>query len=478
MAEMNEIIDRDEFNSQLDAWYYLNGLNIIPMNTRTDNAKPGIAEWKPWRDKRIPEELYEYWKKEHLFDKGAAVIPGRTWGKIPIGDKDKDNPIPFYLCVIDCDSKEAVDEIGIIDNIKRDCIVEYHKDDPGSLHIFAFSTHQIPSKRLVDGNFKMEVFGDDKHLVNISPSIHENGFPWERPENCTPIPSVSDNIDNFLDNIFKKHGQAYLTNNGNSNNQNKPPVSRISKPKITIGNRHVELNRLICSVISKNNNGLDKESLRKFAHVLNETECETPLPEKEINELYDDCWAFIEKQPSQANPNANATNGNNRPAITGKVAILVKDASEDIMNKYRFLTIEETDEVLVYDNGVYRPGGKTLIAKELEAAYGYELNSHSLSQITGHIMRRTYHKHKELDADINIINLKNGLYDIENGVLLPHNPEYLSIKQKPIKYDKDAKPELFSKFISEVVYEQDIQTAIDIIAYTFRRDYDNEVIFK
>ena len=61
---------------------------------------------------------------------------------------------------------------------------------------------------------------------------------------------------------------------------------------------------------------------------------------------------------------------------------------------------------------------------------------------------------------------------------LPHNPKYLSVKQKPITYDKDAKPELFPKFISEVVYEQDIQTAIDIIAYTFRRDYDIEVIFK
>ena len=148
------------------------------------------------------------------------------------------------------------------------------------------------------------------------------------------------------------------------------------------------------------------------------------------------------------------------------------------MAKYRFLTIEETDEVLVYDNGVYRSGGKTLIAKELEAAYGYELNTHSLSQITGHIMRRTYHIHKELDADINIINLKNGLYDIEKGVLLPHDPKYLSVKQKPITYDKDAKSELFLKFISQVVYEQDIQTAIDIIAYTFRRDYDIEVIFK
>ena len=70
-------------------------------------------------------------------------------------------------------------------------------------------------------------------------------------------------------------------------------------------------------------------------------------------------------------------------AITGKVALLVQDACEDIMDKYWFLTIEETDEVLVYDNGVYRPGGKTLIAKELKATYGYELNTHSLSQITG-----------------------------------------------------------------------------------------------
>ena len=167
-----------------------------------------------------------------------------------------------------------------------------------------------------------------------------------------------------------------------------------------------------------------------------------------------------------------------KPTSVRKVAIVVQEATEEIMAKYRFLTIEETDEVLVYDNGVYKPGGKTLIAKDLEAAYGYELNTHSLSQITGHIMRRTYHKHKDLDADINIINLKNGLYDIENGVLPPHNPKYLSVKQKPIKCDKDAKPELFHKFISEVVYEQEIQTAIDIIAYTFRRDYDIEVIFK
>jgi hypothetical protein len=30
-------------------------------------------------------------------------------------------------------------------------------------------------------------------------------------------------------------------------------------------------------------------------------------------------------------------------------------------------------------------------------------------------MRRTYHKRSEIDADINIINLKNGLYNIQTG---------------------------------------------------------------
>ena len=91
-----------------------------------------------------------------------------------------------------------------------------------------------------------------------------------------------------------------------------------------------------------------------------------------------------QEQPTNVNADGNG-NGSDRPAITGKVALQVQDASEEIMAKYRFLTIEETDEVLVYDNGVYRSGGKTLIAKELEAAYGYELTTHSLSQITGHI---------------------------------------------------------------------------------------------
>jgi putative DNA primase/helicase len=92
-------------------------------------------------------------------------------------------------------------------------------------------------------------------------------------------------------------------------------------------------------------------------------------------------------------------------------------------------------------------------------------------------MRRTYHKHEELDADSNIINLKNGLYDIDNDILKPHTPEYLSINQKPIVHVKDNKPNRFGTFLSEVLYPRNIRTVVEAMAYTFERDYPIEVIF-
>ena len=76
------------------------------------------------------------------------------------------------------------------------------------------------------------------------------------------------------------------------------------------------------------------------------------------------------------------------------------------------------------------PNGEILIAKEVERVFGYKLTKGKLSEIIAHVKRRTYHKNEELDADINIINLKNGLYDINEDILLPHTPAYLSTNQK------------------------------------------------
>jgi putative DNA primase/helicase len=160
-----------------------------------------------------------------------------------------------------------------------------------------------------------------------------------------------------------------------------------------------------------------------------------------------------------------------------KRASFVEDATDDIMAKYAFLTIEESEEVVYYKNGVYVSGGEILIGKELESEYGFQLDTAKLAQVVGHVKRRTYHKREELDADINIINLKNGLYNIDKNELNPHDPKYLSIIQIPVVYDKKAKPKRFGSFLREVFYARDIRTAVEAMAYTFHRDYIVEIMF-
>lgn len=158
-------------------------------------------------------------------------------------------------------------------------------------------------------------------------------------------------------------------------------------------------------------------------------------------------------------------------------APLFVKASKAIMEKYKFLTIEETKEMLYYKKGVYVRGAEVLIEKEAQKMFDYKLLNRHLAEIKGQIMRRTYHKQEELDADLNIINLKNGLYNVEKYKLLKHRPTYLSVNQKPITYVKGAKPKQFGKFLKEVMYPNNIRTAVDAMAYTFHRDYDEEVIF-
>ena len=93
-------------------------------------------------------------------------------------------------------------------------------------------------------------------------------------------------------------------------------------------------------------------------------------------------------------------------------------------------------------------------------------------------MRQTYHKREELDSDINIINLKNGLYNIQTGEFKEHSPKYFSITQKPIVYNPVAKPKLYGKYLQHVLYPTEIRTAIELMAYTLHKDNPFEIITK
>lgn len=157
---------------------------------------------------------------------------------------------------------------------------------------------------------------------------------------------------------------------------------------------------------------------------------------------------------------------------------IVERISRKILKRFRFITIEENREILVYDKGVYVNRGEVVIEMTAESLCGYEIANKHIAEIKGHIMRLTYHKREELDADVNMINLKNGLYNIATEKFNEHTPDYLSITQKPYPYDPDAKSKMFGKYLSEVLYPTEIRTAIEVMAYTLYKDNPYEIMVK
>jgi P4 family phage/plasmid primase-like protien len=150
---------------------------------------------------------------------------------------------------------------------------------------------------------------------------------------------------------------------------------------------------------------------------------------------------------------------------------LIEEGTEFVMAKYRFLTIEESNEILFYDSnrGVYVSGGHIVIDKEIDKKYGYKLKTNDINEIKKYVQRKTYVKKESFDSNVYIINFTNGLYNWRTGQFMPHTPDYYSLNQKPFPYNPKTKSKLIGKFLSEVLHPTDIRTALEMIAYTFIR---------
>ncbi|MFD3156703.1 phage/plasmid primase, P4 family [Haloimpatiens sp. FM7330] len=70
----------------------------------------------------------------------------------------------------------------------------------------------------------------------------------------------------------------------------------------------------------------------------------------------------------------------------------------------------------------------------------------------------------ELDTESNIINVKNGLYNILTGELKGHEHNFISTIQLDVKYNSDAKGSVFNKFLNDVVSDKEFQLLLQEIA--------------
>jgi putative DNA primase/helicase len=152
---------------------------------------------------------------------------------------------------------------------------------------------------------------------------------------------------------------------------------------ISEGERHNTILSIANSILRRHHkSNISVEELKNFFEEINEQLCRpSPLSQKEIDVIWESAIQFLEENKKL-----------NKLVQLKKKAVLIGEACEKIMSINHFLTIEESKEILYYQDGVYIKGGETLIEKELEKYYDYQLSTCNINEIKGHIMRKTYTK--------------------------------------------------------------------------------------
>jgi len=95
-------------------------------------------------------------------------------------------------------------------------------------------------------------------------------------------------------------------------------------------------------------------------------------------------------------------------------------------NLFKFYTDQNTDELYIYheDKGIWKSDGEAIINKIVETQLREHASTRAISEIIGHVKRRNYLDPDKIITKKSLINLKNGVLDLETGQVLPHDPEF------------------------------------------------------
>lgn len=146
--------------------------------------------------------------------------------------------------------------------------------------------------------------------------------------------------------------------------------------------------------------------------------------------------------------------------------------SEWLNHNYHFLTMTDTEEIYVYDEGVYVPEGKPIIIEAIRKALGEQCNTYDRNETKAIIKDRTLTDRKVFNHNPDHkICVENGILNTDTKEFTEHNPNEHFLTKLPVKYDPEAICPSIDKFHTEIVDETDIQTLEELISYCIHSEY-------
>lgn len=136
-----------------------------------------------------------------------------------------------------------------------------------------------------------------------------------------------------------------------------------------------------------------------------------------------------------------------------------------LMQNHTFLTVSDTDEIHIYQNGIYVPKGEEIIIPAIRRALGEHCTTYDRNEVRAMIRDATLTDRKVFNHNEPKICVENGILNLHTLEFQEHTPEEFFLQIIPVKYDPEATCPQIDKFLKEIVASSDVQTLYEMNGY-------------
>ena len=153
--------------------------------------------------------------------------------------------------------------------------------------------------------------------------------------------------------------------------------------------------------------------------------------------------------------------------------------SEMIQKEYNFVTMSDTDEIMVYNSqkGYYEPTGENLIKEYTQKLLGDASRKKHVEEVVFHVKNSTRSDRCEFDKENGNINLKNGVYNLYTYEFKEHSPAQKFTHRLPFNYDPKATCKKFDSYLDKIGLGDKKTLIYEIFGYCLVPGYSIQVIF-
>jgi len=163
---------------------------------------------------------------------------------------------------------------------------------------------------------------------------------------------------------------------------------------------------------------------------------------------------------------SNTTRSPNGLYFDEKNKFIPKILGDMILHEKHVLTFADTREIAVYKEGVYVvAGGEDTLRISILQKLEHDFKRDRVNEVLEYIRLNTLTPRADINPEGLLINVKNGMYDVLNDVLLPHDPEYKSTMRLDVVHNPGAQCVEVDKFLHEVVKAEDVPVLVQYAGY-------------